>query len=152
MSATPIESHALSMHAPDTTGRCAPVNDDPIVLLLYGEEHVNLALADELELDGYEVRRASDAAKLRAVCGSCEVELVIFGRATRRGAGLDVLRKLRAGGVHARGQARPADALADPERRPRRRAAGIRGGSRRRTTRFACACKPLCATSPRNLA
>jgi DNA-binding response OmpR family regulator len=73
------------------------VNDDAIVLVLYGEEHVNLALADELELDGYEVRRASDAAKLRAVCGACEVELVIFGRATRRGAGLDVLRKLRAG-------------------------------------------------------
>lgn len=64
MSATPAESH----DAPDATGRRAPLNDDPIVLLLYGEEHVNLALADELELDGYEVRRASDAAKLRAVC------------------------------------------------------------------------------------
>jgi DNA-binding response OmpR family regulator len=67
------------------------------VLLLYGEEHVNLALADELALDGYEVRRASDPAKLRAACDACEVELVIFGRATRRGAGLDVLRQLRAG-------------------------------------------------------
>jgi hypothetical protein len=52
------------------------------VLLLYGVEHVNLALADELALDGYEVRRASDPAKLRAVCGACVVELVIFGRAT----------------------------------------------------------------------
>jgi DNA-binding response OmpR family regulator len=97
MSATPVESHAPPTHAPDATGRHSPLNDDPIVLLLYGEEHVNLALADELELDGYEVRRASDTAKLRAVCGTCEVELVIFGRATRRGAGLDVLRKLRAG-------------------------------------------------------
>ena len=50
-----------------------------------------------MALDGYEVRRASDPAKLRAACDACEVELVIFGRATRRGAGLDVLRQLRAG-------------------------------------------------------
>jgi len=77
MTAAPTESH----DAPDATGRRSPLNDDPIVLLLYGEEHVNLALADELELDGYEVRRASDTAKLRAVCSACEVELVIFGRA-----------------------------------------------------------------------
>ena len=76
MTATPTGSH----DAPDATGRRSPLDDDPIVLLLYGEEHVNLALADELELDGYEVRRASDTAKLRAVCGACEVELVIFGR------------------------------------------------------------------------
>ncbi len=67
------------------------------VLLLYGEECANLALADELALDGYEVRRASDPAMLRAACDACEVELVIIGRATRRGAGLDVLRQLRAG-------------------------------------------------------
>jgi hypothetical protein len=76
-----------------TRDRCAPANDDAIVLLLYGDEYVNLALADELELDGYEVRRASDTEKLRAMCGACKVELVIFGRATGRGAGLDVLRK-----------------------------------------------------------
>jgi DNA-binding response OmpR family regulator len=97
MTAASTENHAPPAHAPDATGRGALVNDDPIVLLLYGEEHVNLALADELALDGYEVRRASDTAKLRAVCSEWEVELVIFGRATRRGAGLDVLRKLRAG-------------------------------------------------------
>jgi DNA-binding response OmpR family regulator len=52
-----------------------------------------------LALDGYKVRRASDTAELRAVCGACTVELVIFGRATRRGAGLDVLRNLRAGAL-----------------------------------------------------
>jgi DNA-binding response OmpR family regulator len=97
MTAMSTENHAPLTHAPDAAARRAPANDDAIVLLLYGEEHVNLALADELELDGYEVRRASDTAKLRAVCGACEVELVIFGRATRRGAGLDVLRKVRAG-------------------------------------------------------
>jgi hypothetical protein len=97
MTATSTENHAPPAHAPDATGRRSLLNDDPIVLLLYGEEHVNLALADELALDGYEVRRASDTAKLRAVCSEWEVELVIFGRATCRGAGLDVLRKLRAG-------------------------------------------------------
>lgn len=97
MTATSTEHH--TPHVPDTTGRCSPTTEDPAVLLLYGEEHVNLALADELALDGYEVRRASDPAKLRAVCGACVVELVIFGRATRRCAGLDVLRKLRAGAL-----------------------------------------------------
>ncbi len=69
----------------------------PGVLVLYGEEHANLALADELALDGYEVRRAGDPAMLRARCGPGEVELVLFGRSSHRGAGLDVLRKLRAG-------------------------------------------------------
>ncbi len=66
-------------------------------VLLYGEEHTNLALADELALDGYEVHRASDPAMLRAVCEKREIALVIFGRAADRGAGLDVLRRLRAG-------------------------------------------------------
>lgn len=67
------------------------------VLLLYGEEHTNLRLADELALDGYEVRRASDPAMLRAACDADHVEVVIFGQVTQRGAGLDVLRRLRAG-------------------------------------------------------
>jgi len=99
MTATSTEHHAPPIHAPDPTGRVFPTTEDAAVLLLYGEEPVNLALADELTLDGYEVRRASDPAKLRTVCGACAVELVIFGRATRRGAGLDVLRKLRAGAL-----------------------------------------------------
>jgi CheY-like chemotaxis protein len=86
-------------HLLDAPGACSTTSRIPGVLLLYGEEHVNLALADELALDGYEVRRASDPAKLRAACDACEVDLVIFGRATRRGAGLDVLRQLRAGAL-----------------------------------------------------
>lgn len=86
-------------HLLDAAGACSTTSRSPDVLLLYGEEHVNLALADELALDGYEVRRASDPAKLRAACDACEVDLVIFGRATRRGAGLDVLRQLRAGAL-----------------------------------------------------
>jgi DNA-binding response OmpR family regulator len=85
MSAMPVE-HAVP-----------PTSAVSVVLLVYGEEYVNLALADELALDGYEVSRASSPAMLRAACDTCEVELVIFGRATRRGAGLDVLRALRAG-------------------------------------------------------
>ncbi len=97
MTATSTEHQAPPMRAPDATGWGFPTTEGAGVLLLYGEEHVNMALADELALDGYEVCRASDTAKLRAVCGACAVELVIFGRATRRGAGLDVLRKLRAG-------------------------------------------------------
>jgi DNA-binding response OmpR family regulator len=99
MTATSTEHYVPPLHSPDATGRGFPPTEDRAVLLLYGEERVNLALADELALDGYEVHRAGDPAKLRAVCGACAVELVILGRATRRGAGLDVLRKLRAGAL-----------------------------------------------------
>jgi DNA-binding response OmpR family regulator len=99
MTATSTEHHAPPMQPSDGTSLCVPTTEDPAVLLLYGEEHVNLALADELALDGYEVHRASDPAKLRGVCAACAVELVIFGPATRRGAGLDVLRQLRAGAL-----------------------------------------------------
>lgn len=74
-----------------------PATGDLAVLLVYGEEHTNLALVDELVLDGYEVHRASDPAMLRAACDMHEIALVIFGRAADRGAGLDVLRRLRAG-------------------------------------------------------
>lgn len=66
-------------------------------LLLYGEEHTNLAWADELALDGYEVHRASDPAMLRAACDTRGIALLILGRAADRGAGLDVLRRLRTG-------------------------------------------------------
>ncbi len=67
------------------------------MLLLYGEEYANLALADELTLDGYEVRRASDPATLRAACHTREIDVLILGQAARRGCGLEVLRQLRAG-------------------------------------------------------
>lgn len=60
MTATSAEHHAPPMHAPDPTGRGFPTTEDPAVLLLYGEEHVNLALADELALDGYEVAKYLD--------------------------------------------------------------------------------------------
>ncbi len=70
-----------------------------LVLLLYGEEYANLALADELTLDGYEVRRASDPVTLRAACDTREIDVLILGQAARRGCGLEVLRQLRAGAL-----------------------------------------------------
>jgi DNA-binding response OmpR family regulator len=99
MNVTSTQLAVPPMHSLDVMGRCSPTSESPpqAALLLYGEERANAMLADELTLDGYEVRRASDPARLRAACEACEVELVIFGRATRRGAGLDVLRALRAG-------------------------------------------------------
>ena len=109
--------------------RGEPATSAP-VLLLYGEEYANLALADELALDGYEVRRASDPAMLRAACDTREIDLVIFGQAARRGAGLDVLRQLRAGAFAPQVKSAAARALDEPERRPGRRAAWIRGRRR----------------------
>lgn len=81
--------------APDD--RRLATGESPAVLLLYGEQRANLALADELALDGYTVRRVSDTEMLQARQASSDAEMVIFGRASRRGAGLDVLRGLRAG-------------------------------------------------------
>ena len=65
------------------------------MLLVYGEQRANAALAGEIELDGYCVHRASRPGTLRERCKPGEVDLVIFGRAPHRG--LDVLRALRAG-------------------------------------------------------
>jgi hypothetical protein len=68
-----------------STEQIALTSESQPVLLLYGEEYTNLALADELTLDGYEVRRASDPAMLRAACDACEVGLVML-RGLRAGA------------------------------------------------------------------
>jgi len=65
------------------------------VLLVYGEQRANAALAGELELDGYRVHRASHPGTVRERCKPGEVDLIIFGRSPHRG--LDVLRALRAG-------------------------------------------------------
>jgi DNA-binding response OmpR family regulator len=67
----------------------------PRVLLVYGEQRANAALAGELELDGYHVYRASNPGTVRERCKPGEVDLIIFGRSPHRG--LDVLRALRAG-------------------------------------------------------
>lgn len=64
------------------------------VLLVYGEERANAALAGELELDGYHVERASHPGTLRERCVPGRVDLVIFGQRPARG--LEMLRALRA--------------------------------------------------------
>jgi DNA-binding response OmpR family regulator len=63
----------------------------PPVVGIYGQESENKALADELALDGYDVRLVSEPAMLGVV------DLIVFGRASQRGAGLGALRALRQG-------------------------------------------------------
>jgi DNA-binding response OmpR family regulator len=58
---------------------------------IYGQESENEVLADELALDGYDVRLVSDPAMLG------EVDLIVFGRTSQRGASLDALRAVRQG-------------------------------------------------------
>jgi DNA-binding response OmpR family regulator len=67
----------------------------PPVVVIYGQE--NEALADELALDGFDTRLVSDPASVG------EVDLIVFGRASRRGAGLGALRALRGGGLAGSG-------------------------------------------------
>jgi DNA-binding response OmpR family regulator len=61
----------------------------PPVVAIYGQESASELLADELALDGYDTRLVSDPALLS------EVDLIVLGRASRRRAGLGVLRALR---------------------------------------------------------
>jgi DNA-binding response OmpR family regulator len=63
----------------------------PPVVAIYGQESENEVLADELALDGYDVRLVSDPAMLG------EVDLIVFGRTSQRGASLGALRALRQG-------------------------------------------------------
>jgi DNA-binding response OmpR family regulator len=63
----------------------------PPVVAIYGQESENEVLADELALDGYDVRLVSDPAMLG------EADLIVFGRTPQRGASLGALRALRQG-------------------------------------------------------
>lgn len=69
----------------------------PPVVVIYGQESENEALADELALDGFNTRLVSDPASVG------EVDLIVFGRALKRGAGLGALRALRRGGLAGSG-------------------------------------------------
>ncbi len=71
---------------PEDTPRAAP----PVVVI-YGPESDNEALADELALDDFDVRLVSD----RALLGVADV--IVFAHASKRGAGLNALRALRLG-------------------------------------------------------
>ena len=63
----------------------------PTVVAIYGQESENEVLADELALDGYDVRLVSDPAMLG------EVDLIVFGRTPKRGTSLAALRAVRQG-------------------------------------------------------
>jgi hypothetical protein len=69
------------------------------VVLLYRDERENEAIAAELILDGFELHIVGDSVPLEAHAN--DAALVIFGRTSKRGAGLDVLRALRAGAIEA---------------------------------------------------
>lgn len=96
------------------------------MLLVYGEQRANAGMPGELELDGYQVHRASHAGTLRARFNSGEVDLVIFGRSPRRG--LDVLRALRAGGACAGCVRHPCVVDGHEPRDDDELAARVRGG------------------------
>jgi DNA-binding response OmpR family regulator len=69
----------------------------PPVLAVYGQSSESEALADELVLDGYDVRLIGDPAQLG------EVDLIVFAHTSRRGAGLGALRALRQGALAGSG-------------------------------------------------
>ena len=75
-----------------------PTNTRNSVLLVYGEEHSNSnrRIADELTLDGYDVRRAGGPESLKACWARGDVDLLIFGYG-HNATMLGVLRDLRAG-------------------------------------------------------
>jgi DNA-binding response OmpR family regulator len=90
---------------PENTPQAAP----PVVVI-YGQESENQVLADELALDGFDVRLVSDPAMFGAV------DLIVFARTSERGAGLGALRALRQGelagsGVRVLWMSRSADAI-----------------------------------------
>lgn len=76
------------------------MNRSPVVLLVVGQGRRNEALAEQLELDGYQARHACDPAEVRARCAPGDVDLIILGPAPDQAASLGVLRALRAGGLH----------------------------------------------------
>lgn len=73
------------------------MSHSPTVLLVADGECANDTLAEQLALDGYQVRRAEDPAALRARCTPVDVELVILGTSSQQSVSLGGLRALRAG-------------------------------------------------------
>lgn len=63
------------------------------VVAIYGQPSENEALADELALDGYDVRLIGNLATVEGV------DLVIFGRSSQRGEGLAALRAAHRGAL-----------------------------------------------------
>jgi DNA-binding response OmpR family regulator len=69
----------------------------PPVLAVFSLGSENEPLADELALDGFDVRLVSDPSRLG------EVDLIVFARTSRRGALLGALRALRQGALAGSG-------------------------------------------------
>jgi DNA-binding response OmpR family regulator len=71
---------------PEDIPRAAPPS-----IVLFGQEGGGQALADELALDGFDVRLVSEPVLFGAA------DLIVFAHTSNRGAGLDALRALRQG-------------------------------------------------------
>ncbi len=71
---------------PEDTPRAAPPS-----IVLFGQEGGGQALADELVLDGFDVRLVSEPVLFG------RADLIVFAHTSNRGAGLDALRALRQG-------------------------------------------------------
>lgn len=80
----------------DTASSAAPCATASKPIVVFGERDGNRGIADELTLDGFDVRRAGDREFLRASCRPGDVDVVIFARGSDA-ALLEVLRELRAG-------------------------------------------------------
>jgi len=73
------------------------MSKSPVVLLVVGEQNRSEALSEELTLDGYEIKWASDSAEVRARCSAGDVDLIVVDSIPDQRASLVVLRALRAG-------------------------------------------------------
>lgn len=73
------------------------MSNSPEVILVLGEGHENESLAQELALDGYQLRRASDSQGLRARSTPGDIDLIVLGPASHQAERLHSVRALRAG-------------------------------------------------------
>ncbi len=73
------------------------MSNSPEVIVVLGERHESDALARELALDGYQLRRAGDSQELRARATPGDIDLVIFCPAPHQAERLHAMRALRAG-------------------------------------------------------
>jgi DNA-binding response OmpR family regulator len=73
------------------------MDNDRVKLLIVGEGTRLRLLAEQLNLDGYDVRRASDSRELRARCTPGNIDLVILAAGADPASLLAGLRAIRAG-------------------------------------------------------
>lgn len=73
------------------------MSNSPEVVLVLGEGQESDSLAQELALDGYQLRRASDSPALQARHTSGDIDLIIFCPTALQAERLHALRALRAG-------------------------------------------------------